>query len=231
MLKMIRFLMYGGIILFVLIAKSRAIWTCVDVLKNQNYFFEDGMYVLIHTIFLLIAFIYFCWLLGATFIQWRMPLWSHVIPFLLLGWVLWTNGWIFRTSAGLGDRSQPESVASPALRAMGAMEALQKFLVTHPCHSIDSKVLLDALGDRQWTGYRSFGMAQKYRIVQSQGTDPIVKMPQAEHGPGTIFLVCNEEDNSFALSSLVTAATPQGPLSFVVDGVGRPVTLIGRWRR
>lgn len=231
MLKLIRFLMYGGIVLFVLIAKSRAIWTCIDVLKSQNYFFEDGKYILIHGIFLSISFVYFFWLLGSTFNQWRMPLWSHVIPFLLLSWVLWTNGWIFRTSAGFGDRSRPEMIASPALRAMGAMETVQKFLTTHPCQSTDSKILLDALGDRQWTGYRSFGMAQRYRIVQSQGVEPIVTIPQDVREPGIIFVVCNAEDNSFALSSLVTAATPRGPLSFVVDGVGRPVTLIGRLRR
>lgn len=231
MLKMIRFLMYGGIILFVLIAKSRAIWTCVDVLKQPSYFFEDGKYLFIHVVFVAIAFIYFCWLLGSTLNQWRMPLWSHVLPFLLLSWVLWTNGWIFRTSAGFGERSHPKALAPPATRAMSAMEKLRVFLTTHPCQSVHSEELLDALGEWQWTGYRSFGLAQKYRIVQSRGTEPVVRIPADMEVPGTMFLVCNESDGSFALSAVVTAAVPKGPLSFVVDGVGKPIAVMGRLRR
>lgn len=231
MLKLIRFLMYGGIILFVLIAKSRALWTCVDVLRNEYYFFEDARYLVVHVVFLVMAFVYFCWLLGATFIQWRMPLWSHVLPVLLLGWVLWTNGWIFRTSAGLGERSHPETFTPPATRAMSAMHSLKEYLSTHSCDSVESDALLDALGDRQWTGYRSFGLAERYRIVQSLGNEPVTKLTAEIKAPGTIFLVCDKTTGDFFLSTVVTAATPQGPLSFVVDGVGKPVTVIGRVRR
>lgn len=231
MLKFIRFLLYGGMIFFVLVAKSKAFWMCIDVLKSPAYFFEDGQYLAIHISFLIIAFFYFCWLLGATFIQWRMPLWSHTIPFFLIVWMLWTNGWIFRTSSGIGERNHPKTIISPANRSLMAMEGINEFLLQHPCRSVDSKQIMNALKERKWTGYRSFGIEQKFQIIQSQGEVPVVTIPSNIQEPGTIFLVCNEKDDSFVLSSIVTSVTPQGPLSFVVDGVGKPVTMIGRLRK
>lgn len=231
MMKFLRFLMYGGIVLFVLISKSQAIWNCLDVVKSDFYFFEDTRYFIVHSVFALVVFGYLCWLLGATLTQWRMPVWSHVIPLALLVWLLWENGWIFRTAGAIGARAQPRTFASPVTRAMGAMEGLQAFLTKNSCASATSEALLDALGDKKWTGYRSFGRPQPYRLIRSPGTEPVMKMPLEPQYPGTIFLVCNESDGSFALSALVTAAIPKGPVSFVVDGVGKPVTMIGRLRR
>jgi hypothetical protein len=111
------------------------------------------------------------------------------------------------------------------------MRGIKDILLTRSCASIDSKKLMDALGESKWTGYRSFGIDQKFHIIRNQGETPVVAIPPDIQRPGTIFLVCNEKDDSFILSSIVTAVIPQGPLSFVVDGVGKPVTVVGRLRR
>ncbi|GEM_PF-1732366 len=233
MLNGLRFFLYGSICFFILAFHSDAFRKCFDVLTSRGYFFEDDLFIFYNCVLFFILVIYIFWLSGATFMSWRMPVWIHMFPIFIIFLLIYKNGGGGTSHGRTSHLFVPQRYeASPVLLTMDAMLIVQKFLLENPCTPENIEKLRRLLNKRR-SGYRNYGIMQGFDIEVYEQDIPITELSDDKERkrPGTIFVACNKDESSFSITATVTSSMPTGNLAFIVDGVGRPVILVGRMQQ
>lgn len=230
MAKAIRFFFYGIIALFVVAFKSTSLKVCYAVLTQTNYYFDDYIFLILNLVVSLFICSYVIWLSGATFLGWRMPLWSHAVPLLLMFFVMWEQGWILRpVSEHPRDYRYPETHVTPVNRAMDAMSRLARLYDEKPCFEVTTDQIADYLGEAKYNGYSNHGFMNVWTIAYNKGDEPVTRLPMGYQSVGELFVVCNPSDGGYHITAVISDSLPTGNPVFVVDGVGKPVSVSGRY--
>lgn len=206
-----------------------------DILGSPRYFFEDGWFILRTSLFLTLLVAYLAWLMGGAAFGWKIPLPVHGVPIAVLALSMAGNGMLV---AGVGDvsgRGGARKVRTlPSDRTMAALAAVKaRAEKGQDCGEILKMDFASGLADGGFTGYRSHGLPVDFHVDRRAGSAPVQSIAptdslQAHPEPGTLYLVCDEGRGAFYLTAVVTDQIPTGKPTFLVDGVGNPVTLEGR---
>jgi hypothetical protein len=167
---------------------------------------------------------YSLWLSMATLMRAPMPLWTHVIPIVLM-----LGSLIHGPLALPHDRFYDQA---PADRALAAGQALADHLHDGkvPCADAgEHERFLERSQELAPPGYRAHGFSRAFKVVVQEGGQPVRAPGSAE--PGSLLLVCEPGAKRFWISAVVSDAIPVGAPIMVRDGVGRPAVLTGEVAR